>query len=385
MTEGRSSIYFDNAATSYPKPEEVYRAVDSFMREVGGSAGRSGHKRAVEAGRMVFGAREALAGLLCAPDPLRIAFAKNATEAINVAVWGLLKPGGHAVISSVEHNSVMRPLEAARARGASYTAAPCSPDGYLDPVEVERAIRPETALVIVNHVSNVTGTILPVADIAQVARGRGIPLLVDAAQSAGRVPIDVEADGIDLLAFTGHKELFGPQGTGGLYVREGLEVGPLMYGGTGSHSSEIEQPSEVPDRFESGTLNAVGIAGLAAGVRFVAGVGIGRIRKHELELVGRLLDGLEKVGGVTVYGPGDQDRRVGIAALTMDGYSTAEIAELLDGRYGISCRAGLHCSPAAHRTIGTLDTGAVRVSFSYLNTAEEVDYLIECLVELACC
>ncbi len=324
------SLYLDNAATTYPKPEVVYREVERFMREVGGSAGRSGHWRAVETGRAVFKAREALAGMFNIPDPLRIAFTRNATEGLNIAIQGLLKPGDHVVTSSVEHNSVMRPLTAARAAGVSYSVAQCDPTGRLEPADVEREITDSTVLVVLNHASNVAGTILPVADVAAIAHSHGIPLLLDAAQTAGRIPIDVVSDGIDLLAFTGHKELFGPQGTGGLYVREGLEVEPLCYGGTGSRSSELEQPRRMPDRLESGTLNAAGIAGLEAGVRFIEERGVDEIRRHELELLGRLLEGLALIDGVTPLGPGDPAQRVSIVPLLFDGHSPSEAAEILE-------------------------------------------------------
>jgi len=382
MDTSASSVYFDNAATTYPKPEGVYRAMDSFMREVGGSAGRSAHKRAFLTGRTVYGARESLAGLFNVSDPLRIAFTKNATEALNIAILGLLKPGEHVVTSSIEHNSVMRPLEAARAGGISYSIAGCGPDGSLDPSDVEKEIRLETSLMVLTHASNVTGTIMPVADVAAIARDRGIPLLVDAAQTAGRLAIDVGAQGIDILAFTGHKELFGPQGTGGIFLREGLEVRPLMYGGTGSHSSSLEQPREMPDALESGTINSAGIAGLAAGVDFVSTEGVANIREHEVTLLEHMLEGLERMPGTTVYGPRDARDRLGIVPLTFEGHSPAEVAKILDERYGIACRAGLHCAPMAHRTIGTMETGALRVSFSYLNTTEEVGYLLECLSEI---
>lgn len=382
MAEERRSVYLDNAATTYPKPEQVYLAVERFMREVGGSAGRAGHWRAIETGRMVYSVRQSLASLFGIGDPLRIAFTKNATEAINTAIWGLLKPGDHVLTTSVEHNSVMRPLQAAGRLGISHTVVGCAPDGSLDPAVLEREIRPETALVVINHASNVTGTILPSADVATIARGRGIPLLLDAAQTAGRIPIDVGADGIDMLAFTGHKELFGLQGTGGLYVREGIELEPLSFGGTGSRSSDLEQPREMPDRLESGTLNSVGIAGLGAGVAYVAEVGPGGMRAHELELLGRMLAGIESIGGITVFGPTEPERRVGIVALTFKGLWPQDAARILDSRYGIAARPGLHCSPLTHRTIGTIETGALRLSLSHLNSESDIDYLIECLEEM---
>jgi len=382
MEEGSGSVYFDNAATTYPKPESVYLEVDRFMREVGGSAGRSGHRRALDTGRMVFSARAALADLIGASDPLRLAFTKNATEAINIAIRGALKPGDHVVTSSVEHNSVMRPLEALRDIGVEYSVAQCRSDGSLDPGAISASMLPRTALVVINHASNVTGAVLPVEDAAEIAHSSGALLLVDAAQTAGRRPLDVGSGGIDMLAFTGHKELFGPQGTGGLYVRDGLEVRPLMYGGTGSHSSSLEQPREMPDACESGTLNAPGIAGLAAGVDHVVRTGLEEIIGHERELTERLIEGLRGLRGVRVHGPGDPDARVGIVALTFDDITPTGAADTLDRRYGISCRAGLHCSPMAHRTIGTLRTGALRVSFSNMNQTGEVDYFLDCLGEM---
>ena len=382
MRDDQKSVYLDNAATTYPKPERVYKAVDEFMREIGGSAGRAGHWRALETGRMVYSARAALAELLGVHDPLRIAFTKNATEAINTAIWGILKPGDHVVTTSIEHNSVMRPLHAAGRLGISHTVVECARDGSLDAGHLEKEIRSETSLVIVNHASNVTGAILPVADAATAAHKQGKPILVDAAQTAGRLPIDVESDGIDLLAFTGHKELFGPQGTGGLYVREGLEVVPVSFGGTGSRSSDFEQPHDMPDRLESGTLNSPGIAGLGAGVGFVAETGVTAIRNHELELMGRMIDGLAEIKGVRVYGPDHLDKRIGIVPLTFERYWPPDAARILDSRYGIAARAGLHCSPLAHRTIGTIETGALRFSLSYLNSEDDVDYLIECLKEM---
>jgi cysteine desulfurase / selenocysteine lyase len=382
MQRAGRSVYLDNAATTYPKPEPVYEAVDAFMRDLGGSSGRSGHWRSVETGRMVFAAREAIAKLIGATDPLRVVFTRNATEALNLAIQGLLAPGDHVVTSSMEHNSVMRPLEAAVAAGISYTVVDCAADGSLEPLDIERAIRPETSLVVLNHASNVTGTILPVERVAEITSQKGITLLVDAAQTVGRLPIDVSGAGIDLLTITGHKELFGLQGTGALYIREDIDPSPLCYGGTGSRSSELEQPVELPDRFESGTLNAHGISGLKAGVEFVAMTGVGPIREHEIALLERLAAGLQRLKGVHSLGPTDQRARIGIVPLTFDTLSPPEVAEILDTRYGVATRAGLHCAPIAHRTIGTLETGALRVSLSYLNTAEDIDYLLECLSEI---
>ncbi|HEY5527174.1 MAG TPA: aminotransferase class V-fold PLP-dependent enzyme [Candidatus Anoxymicrobiaceae bacterium] len=372
------SVYLDNAATTYPKPEAVYQAAESFMRDLGGSAGRSGHARAVDTGRLVYAARAGIAAMIGADDPLRVVFTKNATEALNLAIRGLVSPGDHVVTSSMEHNSVMRPLEALRATGVSYTIVRCAKDGTLDPADLEKAITPDTRLVVLNHASNVTGTILPIGEVAAIARARGLKLLVDAAQTVGRLNIDV-SQGFDLVAFSGHKELFGLQGTGGLYIREGIEIDPLCYGGTGSKSSELQQPEELPDRFESGTLNAHGIVGLGAGVKFVTSTGIDAIRDHEVALLEVLCEGLGRIKGVTVHGPASQRARIGIVPLTFEGISTTDAAEVLDARYGIATRAGLHCAPAAHQTIGTFETGALRVSVSYLNTEEDVEYFLNCL------
>lgn len=377
-------IYLDNAATTYPKPEPVYRAMDRFAREVGGNPGRSGHHRALDSGREVLRAREALARLFGVADPSRIVFTKNATEALNLAIRGRLRDGGHAIITSLEHNSVWRPLEALAGEGrASYTILQCGADGSLDLTDLREAITPETRLVACTHASNVSGALLPVAEIAEVAAERGVPLLVDAAQTAGRVEIHPEEMGIAYLAFTGHKELFGPQGTGGLYVAPGWEVEPLTYGGTGSRSESSLQPDFLPDRYESGTLNAHGLAGLRAGVEYVLEVGVEEIRRHERELTERLLDGFSSIPGTLVYGPREWEKRVGIVSFNLGEYSSSELASLLDQDYGICVRSGLHCSPLAHRTLGTLRRGVVRASFSYLNTAEDVDALLHALSEIS--
>lgn len=374
-------LYFDQAATSRPKPEAVIEAMVRYQREVCASPGRSGHSLSIEAGRIVLAAREALAELLGVRDPLRICLTNNATEALNIVIRGLLRPGDHVVTTSLEHNSVMRPLRAREKEGVRLTVVPCSKEGLLDPQDVRRAIRPETRLLIVTHASNVTGTILPVAELGAMARALGIPFCVDAAQSAGILPIDVEKLGIDLLAFTGHKSLFGPQGTGGLYVGPGLEreIPPLMAGGTGSRSEFEEHPDFLPDRFEAGTPNTVGIAGLAAGVRFVLEEGVARIRDHEMRLAGRFCQGAAAIKGITLLGPADADKRIGVVSLRIDDLSPSEAALRLDERFGILCRPGLHCAPAAHRTIGTFPEGTLRFSFGYFNTEAEIDAALEAL------
>ena len=376
--------YLDNAATTYPKPEAVYRAVDRFAREVGGNPGRSGHHRSLEAGREVLQARDAVAGLLSVKDPSRVVFTKNATEALNVVIQGILARGGHAVTTSLEHNSVWRPLQAlAQSAAASYTIVECGPDGSLDVSRLEDAMLPETRLLVCAHASNVIGNLLPIDDIAELAERRGIPLLLDAAQTAGRFELSPEGMGIHYLACSGHKELFGPQGTGVLYVAAGWEIEPLAYGGTGSRSESSTQPDFLPDRYESGTLNALGLAGLRAGVEFILKNGVEGIRRHEGALTQRLLDGLAHLTGVTFYGPSQWERRVGVVSFNVAGFTSSEVASRLDEAYGICVRSGLHCSPLAHSTIGTLEIGTVRASFSYLNTLEDVDYLLEAVGDIS--
>jgi len=378
--------YLDNAATSWPKPPAVAREMVRFLEEIGANPGRSGHRLSVEAGRLVYQAREALAALFDLPDPLRIVFAPNATYALNLALRGLLHPGDHVITSGMEHNAVMRPLRALEAQGVALTVVPCAPDGTLDPEAVRRALRPETALIVLNHASNVCGTILPVAEVGRIARQAGRLFLVDAAQTAGVLPISMQEMKIDLLAFTGHKGLLGPTGTGGLAIGERVPLErfePLVRGGTGSRSEYETQPDFLPDKFESGTLNAVGLAGLLAGLNYLQERGLAAIRAQELALTGRLLAGLQGIPGATVYGPPDPARRVAVVSFNLAGLLPSEVALLLDERYDIACRPGLHCAPAAHRTLGTFPAGTVRFSLGPFNTAEEVDRAIQAVSSLA--
>ena len=378
-------IYFDNAATSFPKPPETVQAMRRVIEETGGSPGRSGHRMSIDAGREVFAAREALAGLFGVDDPLRIVLTKNATEALNIAICGLLRPGDHVVTTSMEHNSVMRPLRFLATRGVALSVVPCSPAGELDPQDLISALRAKTRAVFLTHASNVTGTILPVAEIGRITRERAIVLCVDAAQTAGSLPIDVGDMGIDLLAFTGHKSLLGPQGTGGLYIREGLEaeIPPLLRGGTGSRSEFEEQPDFLPDKYEAGTINAVGFAGLAAGAAFIAATGVAAIGAREERLTALCRDGLESVAGVELFGPRRGLRRMPIVSFRIREIDPATTAWELDERYGIMARPGLHCAPSAHRTIGSYPTGTVRFGFGYFNTEEQVRAAVEAVSELA--
>jgi len=358
-----------------------------FMNKVGANPGRSGHRLSVEAGRIVYDARESLSELLNAPDPLRIVFGSNATEAINLALHGLLRPGDHVITSSMEHNSVMRPLRTLERQGVHVTVVPCSTQGFLDPADLEAAIRPNTVMIALNHGSNVVGTLLPIRQAGQIARRHNLLLLVDAAQTAGTLPINMQAEGIDLLCFTGHKGLCGPMGTGGLILGDRVHVDrlkPLKQGGTGSRSEYEEHPDFLPDRCEAGTPNAVGLAGLAAGVRWVLETGVETIRAHEEALTRRLVEGLGEIPGVAVYGGLDASRQTATVSFNVAGLEPSEVGLRLDEEYGILCRVGLHCAPAAHRTIGTFPRGTVRFGLGYFNTIEEVDEAVRAIRRIAC-
>lgn len=378
-------IYLDNAATSWPKPEAVYQSMDSFMRHVGASPGRSGHHLSIEAGRIVYETREAIAQLFGTDDPKRIIFTPNATEALNLALRGMLHPRDHVVTSSMEHNSVMRPLRALERKGVEITVVNCSPEGFLNPQNIERAIKPNTKLITLNHASNVVGTVLPIAEVGQIARRHEIPFLVDAAQTAGCYQIDVKAMNIDLLAFSGHKGLYGPQGVGGLYLGKGMEhkVEPLTYGGTGSYSEYEYQPDFLPDKYESGTPNTVGLAGLCSGVNFVLSQGVDGMRRKEEALIELLINGLKTVPGVIIYGKGDSQRQVAVLSFNIAGLIPSEVAMQLEEGFQILCRPGLHCAPIAHKTIGTFPRGTVRLSPGYFNSDEDIEISIEAVRKIA--
>ena len=370
-------IYLDNAATSFPKPSETLEAMQSFQREIGANPGRSGHNRSIDAGRVIYETREALANLFNADDPLRIVLTKNATEAINIALLGSLTPGDHVITTGMEHNSVMRPLRYLETLGVELSVAPCSPCGELDPQDVIKLLRKNTKVVVMTHASNVTGTILPVEDIGRIIREKDrVMFCVDAAQTAGALPIDVQKMGIDLLAFTGHKSLYGPQGTGGLYIRKGLEkmIAPLMMGGTGSRSEFEQQPDFMPDKFESGTPNTIGFAGLHAGVTFVARQSADAIREKEQRMTACFLEALQDMSDhVVVYGVRDASRQTAVVSFNIKNLTSSDAARRLEEEHGILCRPGLHCAPSAHRTIGTFPKGTVRFSFGYFNQPDEVD------------
>ncbi len=378
-------IYFDSAATSWPKPPVVLEAMAHFMNEVGANPGRSGHRLSVEAARIVYDAREAVVELFHGPDPLRVVLGHNVTEALNLALRGLLRPGDHLITSGMEHNSMMRPLRALEREGVELTVVGCSPEGFLDPAQVEAAIRSNTVMIAMNHASNVVGTLLPVGEVGRIARRHGLLLLVDGAQTGGCYPVDMEADAIDLLAFTGHKSLLGPMGTGGLIVGERVDEArlcPLKRGGTGSRSEREEQPEFLPDMGEAGTPNAVGLAGLGAAVRWILDRGVAEIRAHEMALAGQLIAGLRGIPGVTVYGPLDASRQTATISFNVAGLEPSTVGEALDEEHDIMCRVGLHCAPAAHRTIGTFPDGTVRFGLGAFNTGDEVESALDAVEAL---
>ena len=373
------AVYLDNAATSFPKPEEVYRAVEHALREIGVAPGRGGYRQSLEASRLVFEARETVASLFGARDSSRIIFTHSATESLNMAVGGLLRPGDHVVTTTMEHNALARPLALAAKRGVEVTWLAADRCGRVSVEQVAAALRPSTRLVALAHCSNVTGTLQPVAPIGSMLRGSAVHFLVDAAQSAGAFPLDVEALGIDLLAVPGHKGLLGPQGTGVLYVGEGVELAPLIVGGTGGFSNGLEQPDGLPERYESGTHNTPGIAGLKAGVEFILATGLEAIRQRENRLVGQLLDGLASLPAVTIHGPARDEERGAVISFSVMNCDPAEIGFRLDREYEICVRTGLHCSPLAHETIGTHPTGTIRVSPGPFTTDEEIETFVRAL------
>jgi cysteine desulfurase/selenocysteine lyase len=319
-------------------------------------------------------------------DPLRVVFGLNVTEAMNLALHGYLRPGDHIITSSIEHNAVMRPLRQLEREGVEVTVLPCSAEGFLDSATIEPAIRPNTIMIVLNHASNVIGNLLPITEAGRIVRAHNLLLAVDTAQTAGAYPIDMEADGIDLLGFTGHKSLCGPMGTGGLIVGQRVDVDrltSLKQGGTGSRSEHEEQPDFLPDKGESGTANVVGLAGLAAGVRFVMETGVETIRAHEVALIQRLMDGLQRIPGVTVHGGLNAELQMATTSFNIAGQLPSDVGLRLDEEFGILCRVGLHCSPAVHKTIGTFPTGTVRFALSYFNTKEEVDRAIAAVAAIA--
>ena len=376
-------IYLDNAATSYPKPPQVVQAVTHTLEEVCANPGRGAYNTAIEAGRILLNTRRVVARLCGIRDESRVIFTLNATQALNIALKGLLgEDGGHVVISSLEHNAILRPLVALARHGVTFTRVPCAADGNTDPDDILAAVTPATRLVALAHASNVLGTVLPVAEVGVALRERGVPLLVDAAQTAGSFPLDVEAMGIDLLALPGHKGLLGPQGVGVLYVGPQLRLNTLFEGGTGSESASPETPETLPDRYEAGTPNTPGIAGLRAGVELVLTQGVDVIGGRERALGDRLRRRLADIEGIRVAGPPAGRGAAPVVSVEVVGMSSAEAAFVMDRAFGIAVRAGLHCCPEAHRVAGTLEHGLVRCSIGHATTEADVDAAADALTEI---
>jgi cysteine desulfurase family protein len=379
-------IYLDHAATSWPKPSDVIRAMKQFMDKSGGNPGRSGHRLSVDAGRIVYNVREAVADFFRVPDPLRVIFTPNATVSINLVLRGFLNPGDTVVTTGLEHNAVMRPLRALEKSGVKVIVAACNPDGAFSLEQWKKALPKKITLAVITHASNVTGEIIPVAEAARLSRRAGALVLVDAAQTAGCVPIDMTAMGVDFLAFTGHKHLLGPQGTGGLVLGARINSGrlkPLICGGTGSQSDSEEQPDFLPDTFESGTLNGPGIAGLGAGIAWLQKRGMVRVQRQLNILTRRLLQGLALIPGIKIYGPAEDRPRAAAVSFTLARKSVSDIGRQLDEHFKIMCRVGLHCAPLAHRSLGTFPHGTVRFAPGVTNTLDEMDIAIRAVEKIS--
>lgn len=376
-------IYFDNAATTMLKPPSVAQAVAQAINSFGG-VGRGVHEASLSADVAVYKCRQALAQLFDAPDPRRVTFGLNATEALNVLIGGLLQEGDHAITTAASHNSVLRPLYRKQDReGVELSILPVAPDAHIDLDAYERLFKPNTKLAVVTHASNLTGDVYDVAAMARIAHEHGALFAIDAAQTAGLVPIDMQADGIDAVAFTGHKSLYGPQGTGGLALMPEVDLPSFKVGGSGTHSYDRLHPSFYPEHLEAGTLNGHGIAGLLAGVEYIRDTGIAAIGRRTSELAERFEAGVRAIPGVRVYGGHGGVGRTGIVALNIGDIDSSQVSDALNYEYGICTRAGAHCAPLMHRALGTDRQGAVRFSFSHLNAENEVDAGIRAIADIA--
>jgi cysteine desulfurase family protein len=380
-----SMIYLDNAATSYPKPEETYVFMDQFYRSHGVNPGRSGYDLCMETGQLVDDTRKQLTRFFNGTDPDRLVFSYNSTDALNLAFFGLLSPGDHAITTTIEHNSVLRPLyHLSQHHRVEVDHVPFDAKGFVDPGDIAARFKPATRVVAVNHGSNVLGTVQPISEIGRLCRERGVRLVVDASQTAGKIPIDVQAMNVDVLAFTGHKSLMGPTGIGGLYVRDGVEIRHTRAGGTGVRSAQRSHLDEYPWRLEYGTPNVVGIAGMHAGVAWIEKTGLDAIESHEMRLMRRLVEGLREISGVSLYCQDDLTGHIAVMAFNVDGFEAGNTGTILDVDYNIACRTGLHCAPMVHEQLG-LDKlhGAVRFGVGPFNTAEHIETAISAVREIA--
>lgn len=375
-------IYFDNAATTMNKPESVIRAVTEALSSMG-NAGRGGHDAALDASRVIYDTRVKIADFFNASDPKQVVFTMNSTESLNIAIKGVLEPGDHVITTALEHNSVLRPIYEMQIKGVETTIIESDRQGNLEYSEFERNIKNNTKAIVCTHGSNLTGNMLDLVKIGEIAKNKNVLLIVDASQTAGVFPIDVQKMNIDILCFTGHKGLLGPQGTGGLVVREGLYVKPLLSGGSGIQTYSKTHPTQMPTALEAGTLNAHGLAGLRAALDYLEEKGIDNIREREHQLMWRFYNGVKNIDGVTVYGDFSEKDRCAIVSLNIRDYDSSEVSDALTTNYGISTRSGAHCAPLMHEALGTVEQGAVRFSFSHFNTEEEIDVAIAAIEELA--
>lgn len=377
-------IYLDNGATSFPKPQDVYQFMDWFYRRYGVNPGRSGYDLCIESGHILEQSRALLTQLFGGTDPNRLVFGLNATDALNLAIFGLLGPGDHAVTTHLEHNSSLRPLWHLQLQGVQVDWVDFDDRGYVDPAAVLARLRPNTRAVVINHASNVIGTVQPIGQIGRACRERGIPVVVDVSQTAGVVPIDVEAMGLGVVCFTGHKSLMGPMGTGGMYVREGVEIRHTRAGGTGVRSAQRHHLEEYPYRMEYGTPNLPGIAGLNAGIKWVQSQGLEVIHRREMELWTRLRDGLRRIDGVTLYCQESDQDHISVLLFNIDGLEAGDTGTMLDVDYNIACRTGLHCAPMVHEHLGTDRIhGGVRFGIGPFNTPEHIDAAVHAVGEIA--
>jgi cysteine desulfurase family protein len=376
-------IYLDNTSTTSPKPEEVCRAVEKCIRKNCGSPGRSVDVSDKKSD-IIWETRELLGKLINVHDPQRIVFTCSATDSLNLAIRGYLKKGDHAIITSMEHNSVIRPLKHLELDGIiDLSVVNADSNGYVNPEEIKAQIKSNTRLITVTHASNVIGTILDIEKIGRIAEANNITFLVDASQTIGAIDIDVKKMYIDLLALPGHKNLFGPSGIGALYIKEGINLNPLRYGGTGNISESLIQPETMPQKYESGTANLLGIVGLNAGIRFILSEGMKKIRKHEEQLSDYLFKGLKNISGLKVYGTDKSSDKMSVISINIANRKAADIGQILLNDFGIITRTGLHCAPLAHKTIGTANYGTVRFGIGYFNTREEIDFTLEALSHVA--
>lgn len=378
-------IYLDNGATSYPKPEEVYRFMDSFYRANGVNPGRSGYDMCIQAVEVVEETRKLLTDFFHGSDPNRLVFGYNSTDALNLAIFGILKSGDHAITTKIEHNSVLRPLYHLYKDGIiELDHVPFNTKGFVEPEAFRKLIKKNTKLIVVNHASNVIGTIQPIREIGKICRENGINFLIDASQSAGKIPIDIDKDCLDVVAFTGHKSLLGPMGIGGMYVREGVEIRHTRAGGTGVRSAVPAHLDEYPYRMEYGTGNLPGIAGLNAGIKWILNKGMKNLFDHEMKLTKRLRDGLAEIEGVTLYCQDDLENHISVLPFNVEGFEAGDVGTILDVDHNIACRTGLHCAPLVHEQLGTDKIhGAVRFGIGPFNTEDDIENAIKAVKEIA--